>query len=39
MGEQPLRELVARLRNGEEFTQIKDLRQTALLLDSKLGNC
>ncbi len=35
MGELPLRELASRLRNGEEFAQIKDLRQTALLLDNK----
>ncbi|MDR1161614.1 MAG: YgiQ family radical SAM protein [Tannerellaceae bacterium] len=29
MGEQPLRELIKRLRNGERFQDIKDIRQTA----------
>ncbi|MDR2389562.1 MAG: YgiQ family radical SAM protein [Tannerellaceae bacterium] len=32
MGEQPLKELVARLRSGEELTRIRDLRQTAFLV-------
>lgn len=31
MGEQPIRELVRRLRAGEDFRQIRDLRQTAYL--------
>lgn len=35
MGEQPLRELVTRLRNGESFTQIKDLNQTAYLVNNE----
>ena len=29
MGEQPLRELVKRIKNGEPFQSIKDIRQTA----------
>lgn len=35
MGEQPLRELIVRLRNGEEFTQIRDLRQTSYLINNE----
>ncbi len=33
MGEKPLQELVRRLRNGEDFSSIKDLHQTAYLSD------
>jgi uncharacterized radical SAM protein YgiQ len=29
MGEQPLRELIKRIKNGERFQDIKDIRQTA----------
>ena len=35
MGEQPLRELVARLNNGESFSQIRDLQQTAYLVNNE----
>lgn len=35
MGEQPLRELVSRLRNGEIFSEIKSLRQTAYLVKNE----
>ncbi len=34
MGEQPLRELVDRLRRGERLTDIHDLRQTAFVSDN-----
>ncbi|WP_243348514.1 YgiQ family radical SAM protein [Parabacteroides sp. FAFU027] len=35
MGEQPLRELVKRLHNGESFAQIRDLQQTAYLVNNE----
>ncbi|MDP4268747.1 MAG: YgiQ family radical SAM protein [Bacteroidota bacterium] len=35
MGEQPLRELLARLNNGESFSQIRDLQQTAYLVNNE----
>ncbi len=31
MGEKPLREILARLKNGEVFSSLKDIRQTAYL--------
>ncbi|MDR1555555.1 MAG: YgiQ family radical SAM protein [Tannerellaceae bacterium] len=36
MGEQPLRELAGRLKAGEAFREIKDIRQTAYLSDSSI---
>lgn len=33
MGEKPIRELVRRLRSGEPFRQIKDIRQTVYIAD------
>ena len=33
MGEKPIRELVRRLRSGEPFRQIKDIRQTVYMAD------
>jgi uncharacterized radical SAM protein YgiQ len=33
MGEQPIRDLIKRLKSGEEFSAIRDLRQTAVSLD------
>ncbi|HAC22760.1 MAG TPA: YgiQ family radical SAM protein, partial [Porphyromonadaceae bacterium] len=35
MGEQPLRELVSRMRNGETFETLKDIKQTAFLAPRK----
>jgi uncharacterized radical SAM protein YgiQ len=32
MGEQPLRELIKRMKNGERFQDIKDIRQTAYVI-------
>jgi uncharacterized radical SAM protein YgiQ len=31
MGEQPLRELIKRIKNGERFQEIKDIKQTAYI--------
>ncbi|WP_280749398.1 YgiQ family radical SAM protein [Parabacteroides sp. PF5-9] len=36
MGEQPIRELVGRLRNGESFSSIKNIKQTAYLQKGKV---
>lgn len=36
MGELPLKELIARLKNGEPFEQIKDIRQTAYITGNKV---
>ncbi|MDR1880844.1 MAG: YgiQ family radical SAM protein [Tannerellaceae bacterium] len=36
MGEQPLRELVRRLKAGEPLQRLRDIRQTAYLTDSSL---
>lgn len=35
MGEQPLRELVSRMQNGEAFETLKDIKQTAFLAPRK----
>jgi uncharacterized radical SAM protein YgiQ len=35
MGEQPLRDLITRLKNGESISSIRDLRQTAVYIDTK----
>jgi uncharacterized radical SAM protein YgiQ len=39
MGEQPLRELTERLKAGEPFENIKDIRQTACLVEKKDLSC
>lgn len=36
MGELPLKELITRLKNGEPFEQIKDIRQTAYITGNKV---
>jgi uncharacterized radical SAM protein YgiQ len=39
MGEQPLRELARRLKAGEAFEQMKDIRQTAYLAGKNVPSC